>query len=503
MQSIRFRLAVSYSLALTATMVVFGAAVYWERRESGTREAERALAEDQQLEASSALHVLYEQARYTPVVVASPTYGSARDSTYGLVGDVRGFLDGMGTYLFISDEENRLLYVSPKARDLDPRQLVKVQQMLDRYPVQFDSGAVRLADNGPPFHYTIMPVDVDSAGPHVMALVVAGPPRLDVGELQQLLVSMLLLGPLILVASAMLGYWLAGHALQPVEVMIEELEAIQDGRSLHRRLAVPPGRDELSRLADTLNAMLGRVEQSFVALRRFTADASHELKTPLMVLRAGVERSLTHPLTPDDIVASLDETLSQINQMSELVNNLLTLARADEGRANLVLAEADVGALVSDAGETAEILGAERGVTVAVSVPEHRVTLPVDAARIRHLLMNLTTNAIKYTPPGGEVTMELTDHPGELQLTVRDTGIGIAPGDLPHVFERFWRADLARTRTGEHPGTGLGLAIAKWIVEAHGGTIGVQSRPGRGTVFTVTFPTPDTEAAAQTVEGDR
>ena len=460
MQSIRFRLAVSYSLALTATMVAFGAAVYWERRASATREAERALAADQDLAVKSVLGMLYEQAKYSPsIAVSIPTYGSARDSTYNLVGDVRGFLDGMGTYLFLSDEQNRLFYVSPKARQLDPHQLVRVQQMLDRYPLEQDTGTIQLTGSGDPYHYIITPVD--SAGPHVKALVIAAQPRIDTGELQQLLFSMVLLGPLILVASAMLGYWLAGHALQPVEVMIEELEAIQDGRSLHRRLAVPPGQDELSQLAQTLNAMLGRVEQSFLALRRFTADASHELKTPLMVLRAGVERSLTHPETPGDVVAALDETLRQINQMSELVTNLLTLARADEGRASLAVAEADIGALVADAGETAEILGTERGVNVKVLVPPHPVVLAVDAGRVRQLLMNLTTNALKYTPPGGEATLRLEEFPDRVVVTVQDTGIGIAPGDLPHVLERFWRADLARTRTGEHPGTGLGLAIAK------------------------------------------
>ena len=114
--------------------------------------------------------------------------------------------------------------------------------------------------------------------------------------------------------------------------------------------------------------------------------------------------------------------------------------------------------------------------------------LPVDRHRIREMLLNLVTNAIKYTPPGGTVDLSLADQDGAVTLTVRDTGVGIAPGDLPHIFERFWRADQARSRTGERPGTGLGLAITKWIAEAHGGVITVQSRPGRGTVFIVRLP---------------
>jgi len=313
-------------------------------------------------------------------------------------------------------------------------------------------------------------------------------------DLQQILLSMLMMAPLVLVASASLGYWLAGRSMQPVEGMIEELEAIQDGTSLNRRLAVPTGDDELSRLAQRLNDMLGRVERSFVALRRFTADASHELKTPLMVLRAGVERSLTHPQVPGEILPALDETLRQINQMSELVNNLLTLARADEGRASLVLVDTDLRTLVAEAAETAEILGADRQVTVKVELPPYAVMLPVDAARIRHLLMNLVTNAIKYTPAAGHATVRLVDGPETVTMSVQDTGIGIAPGDLPNVFERFWRADISRSRTGEHPGTGLGLAISKWIAEAHGGEITVQSRPGRGSTFTAILPKPAADA---------
>ena len=126
--------------------------------------------------------------------------------------------------------------------------------------------------------------------------------------------------------------------------------------------------------------------------------------------------------------------------------------------------------------------------TVTSRMPDHPVRLAVDRQRIREMLLNLVTNAIKYTPQGGAIDLVLSEQDGAVHLTVRDTGIGIAPGDLPHIFERFWRADPARSRTGDRPGTGLGLAITKWIAEAHGGSITVQSRPGRGTVFTVRLP---------------
>lgn len=223
-------------------------------------------------------------------------------------------------------------------------------------------------------------------------------------------------------------------------------------------------------------------------LRRFTADASHELKTPLTVLRTGVERALTHPTTPPAVMEILDELLVEVSWMSDLVDSLLTLARADEGRAPLLLDKVDLRDILSEVSETASILGEEAAVHVEVDVPDAPAVVEIDRSRIRQLLMNLLTNAIKYTPAGGQVSIDSTSMNGAVVVNVRDTGIGIAPGELPHIFDRFWRADPARSRTGERAGAGLGLAISKWIAEAHGGSITVQSRPKRGTTFTVTLP---------------
>jgi two-component system OmpR family sensor kinase len=303
-----------------------------------------------------------------------------------------------------------------------------------------------------------------------------------------LLRSMLLIAPIILVSAGLVGYWLAGTSLKPVQTIMDEVEAISDGRSLHRRLPVPLSGDEMARLALTVNGMLARLEQSFGSLHRFTADASHELKTPLMVLRAGVERALVHPGTPPEILQSLDETLAQINQMTEMVESLLTLARADEGRAPLAVEECDLRDLVEDVAETAGILGESAGVNEEHTVPSTPVLMAVDKGRIREMLLNMVTNAIKYTRRGGTIALALEEDIEAVTFSVRDTGIGIAPGDLPHIFERFWRADPARSRTGDRPGVGLGLAITKWIAEAHGGSITVQSRPGRGSVFIVRLP---------------
>jgi signal transduction histidine kinase len=197
---------------------------------------------------------------------------------------------------------------------------------------------------------------------------------------------------------------------------------------------------------------------------------------------------MTNPGTPTEALASLEEVLEEIHRMSEMVENLLTLARADEGRARLAVATCDLRELASEASETAGILGEAPGIAVRTEVPDTPVEVAVDRSRIRQLLLNLVTNAIKYTPAGGKVSIGLVDQGDTVALIVGDNGIGIPAADLPHIFDRFYRADPARSRTGERPGAGLGLAITKWIAEAHGGTITVQSRPGRGTAFTVTLP---------------
>ena len=272
-----------------------------------------------------------------------------------------------------------------------------------------------------------------------------------------------------------------------MDTIVDEIEAITDGRSLHRRVVQVPTTEELARLTTTLNAMLIRLERNFLSLRRFTADASHELKTPLTVLRAGVERAITHPSASPALMEVLEETLIEVNRMTEIVDSLLTLARVDEGRAPLHLEPTDFRELLAEISETASILGEQASVNVSMESPNKPIILPLDRARARQLLLNLLTNAVKYTHKGGHVSIKCVKNPESVVLEVADTGIGIAAGDLPHIFDRFWRADAARTR-GQRPGAGLGLAICRWIAEAHGGSIAVQSRRGEGTTFTVTLP---------------
>ncbi len=479
MRTIRGRLVVSYAVALVATMTVFAATIYLVQRAENFAELDARA----QLEADLVAELLADAARGPDSIVVpdpetrNPVLAPRISQVLHVLRDYVIVLGPQGLPLFLSDDAAALPYGSS-------------MRLIELAGAPSGEGHVGLADLGPPageVRYVVRAIT--AAGPRVVRVVSgASTAGLVLGP-QRLLSAMLLTAPLIIGLSVLIGHFLVGRTLQPVDAIVEEVEAISDGRSLHRRLMEPRSQDELARLTDTLNAMLARLERSFVSLRRFTADASHELKTPLTVLRSGIERAITHPKAPPEVMEVLEETLVEVNRMAELVDALLTLARADEGRAPLHLEPVELKDLLSEVSETASILGEQARVSVSVAVPERPIRIPLDRSRIRQLLMNLLSNAIKYTPRGGEVAIDCSQVNGQVVLSVRDTGVGIAPGDLPHIFDRFWRADQARSRTGQRPGAGLGLAISKWIVEAHGGTISVQSRPGRGTTFTVTLPT--------------
>ncbi len=474
MSTIRSRLTFWYTVALTASVIVFGTALYLERRQSSVRELDQRL----ELEADFARRWLIESYNVLHTLI-NP---SDRQLNLGVSANFEGVRD----FLLVFDPKGNTLYINDPVRQLNFAAIERLAALVGTAPPARSTGTAFLPAGEAPVRYVILPVT--GAGDEVGSVMVAARLSAVTFGPDDLLRSMVLVVPIILLASGVLGWFLAGRAMRPVERLMDEVEEVTDGRSLHRRVAVPTAGDELSRLAVTLNAMFSRLEASFANLRRFTADASHELKTPLMVLRVGVERALVHPGTPPEVLESLDVTLEQLNQLNELVDSLLTLARADEGRAPLSLEVRDLGALMMDVAETAEMLGEQHGLRVDVKVPPHPVELPVDPHRMHQLLLNLVTNAVKYTPAGGSVGIALEETGDEVRITVRDTGIGIASVDLPHIFDRFWRADPARSRTGDRPGVGLGLAITKWIAEAHGGTITVQSRPGRGSVFMVSLP---------------
>jgi heavy metal sensor kinase len=303
-------------------------------------------------------------------------------------------------------------------------------------------------------------------------------------ELQELLVVLSTAVPVALVLSGGLAYLLARKALAPMEHLHRMTARITADR-LDRRLPVSNANDELGHLAQTINDMIARLERSFTEIRRFTADASHELRTPLTALRTEVEVALSKPAEAADHHNLLGSILEECEHLTRLTEQLLALAREDTRMTQQAYQPLDLAALVRGVVETMRPLAEAKGLRLCQQ-SAGTLTMRGDAARLRQVFYNLLDNAIKYTPESGEIDIRLERRGVDALVVLRDSGIGIPAEHLPHVFERFYRVDKARSRAVG--GTGLGLSIVHSIVTAHGGQIELDSAPGRGTVCTLTLP---------------
>ncbi len=294
----------------------------------------------------------------------------------------------------------------------------------------------------------------------------------------------LLLSPVVAVLASGGGYWLSSRALRPVDRITRAAQEI-NSNNLAKRLDVAQTGDELQRLSETLNSMLGRLESSFNRITQFTADASHELRTPLALMRTTTEVSLRTSQTAAEYREAQQEVLSELEKTSSLVEKLMLLARADAGVESLQRVPVNVAECLRDACKDGKVLAEAKQLEFVDHIDAQKLFIQGDSHALHRLFLILIDNAVKYTPPGGSVTVSLTGSNGSVITEFRDTGIGISAEDLPHIFERFYRADKARSR--EFDGVGLGLSIARWVAEAHRGSIEVQSTSD-GSVFRVRLP---------------
>jgi heavy metal sensor kinase len=283
------------------------------------------------------------------------------------------------------------------------------------------------------------------------------------------------------------GGFLAGRALAPISRIGETAEAMSES-NLGLRIDINRTEDELGRVATALNRAFDRLQQAFERQTRFTADASHELRTPLSSMLAELEWAQARPRTDAEYRNALQVCTKAAERMRNVVEGLLTLARADADAAPLQQEPVDLAVLAQETVAAVSSIAASRGITIQISGGPAIVS--GDAHRLRELISNLVMNAIQHNQPGGTVTCSISAANGTTSLEVADSGPGIDPQDLPHIFERFYRANKARSRVAG--GVGLGLAISKWIADSHGARIRCESRKGRGSSFTVDFPTPAT-----------
>jgi heavy metal sensor kinase len=303
-------------------------------------------------------------------------------------------------------------------------------------------------------------------------------------DLRQVRQVLFLAMPLLVALAAAGGYLVAKRSLAPLGWMAEQARRIS-GSNLEARLDIGRAAEELEILAAAFNELLARLDQTFDSMRRFVADASHELRTPIAVIRGEADVALSQNRPAAAYRETLAVILDESRRLSRLVDDLLNLARADAGKVQLQQREFYFGDLLQECCRSAQVLASTRGIAVEWQSPED-VPYCGDEELLHRLLMNLLDNAIRHTPPGGRVNVSLETGDSGVRLRVADTGTGIAPEALPHLFDRFYRGDAARSR--QDGGFGLGLAIVKWVAESHHGTVEVASQPGAGSTFTVTLP---------------
>jgi signal transduction histidine kinase len=284
-----------------------------------------------------------------------------------------------------------------------------------------------------------------------------------------------------LVISAIVGAFIAWTAMRPIEKINQTANRIVSAQDLKQRLPTPKTNDEFGRLTITINKMLERLDNFFQAQIRLSADVSHELRTPLTAIRGNVDllrRGVASD--PNELNEALAIIDGELDRMSRIVNDLLLLSQADAGL-SLRMAKVELDTIILDVYRQAQV--SANGVNIQLGHEDQAVVYG-DADRLKQLLINLVTNGIKHTPPGGSITMSLYREPDWIRVVVEDTGRGIAPTALPHIFERFYQAEESE----KIKGTGLGLSIAQWIAKAHGGEITVASELGEGSTFTLWLP---------------
>lgn len=330
--------------------------------------------------------------------------------------------------------------------------------------------------------YRVRVTALDQGGATWLVAVAVATERVD-AAVRRVLVLLLIGGPITLAAAASVSYWLARRALLPVERMTSDAQEIGAGQ-LHERVAVPATRDEIAKLGVTLNAMLDRIEQGVTDKQRLVADASHDLRTPLAVMRAEFDVSLRADDLPVAAREVLESARDEVDRMRRTVDNLLALAQLDDGRLELLTVRVSIGQAIEDAARPLRPLAAAKEQDLLVDGGHWDAQ--ADPQRLHLALTNLIENAIKFSPPGGTVRVVGWQRDGEVGVSVSDEGPGIPPEERERLFDRFYRSDSARENRSA--GTGLGLAICREIAVAHGGRLWVDSVVGQGSTFSLALP---------------
>ena len=421
-------------------------------------------------------------------------YDLADDSLEDRIEDLKNFLEAQKKNATIAkmQEEVSETYLLEHSGDYlelytDGDQLIYRSKFLQTHAVSMPRGEFSkpvfrsVWISGQPFRFTVEKLSVSG---HVYRAITGVPMDDEVDTLRVFRTYLFMLAPLLLLVAAGGGYWLSRRALSPVDALVRTAHEIS-GINLDQRLPKLATGDELQRLSDTLNEMLDRIEKAFLRVTQFTADASHELRTPISLIRTEAELALRRSRGEGEYKEALRGILLEAERTTTIVEQLLALARADSGRETLHVEILNLSAAMREVKENWRQVAEIRNLQFSSSI-EADLFVAGDVMLLRKLADLLLDNALKYTPAPGNVELSLAKINTNAVLAVRDSGPGIAADEQSRIFERFYRIDKARSR--EQGGAGLGLAIAKWIVTQHRGTISVTSQLGDGSTFSIELP---------------
>jgi heavy metal sensor kinase len=439
-RSIRFRLTVWYAAALTAGFALFGAVLWLALRHQLLGDLDRGLEQR-----ANAFERYFREE------------------------DAEGLDDAS-----LRDELQEFSQALPPQSYIDLRDAAGFHV---RYPAAAASQSV------PP---RILRREFTSEGVRYTLEVGASPA--NVTRTLRLLAWILLgLAPLVIGLAAIGGAWLSGRALKPVRDVTNAALTVSV-ENLSGRLPVPETGDELARLAEVLNSMLARLESAVKALSQFAADASHELRTPLSIIRTTAELALRRERPPESYREALQGVAAESARMTQLIEDLLFLARTDANAAEMPRKAIDIREVLERVARDMKPLAELREILLKMALPGEPAVVSGNGPALHRLFLVLVDNAVKYSEPGGEVRLSLAALDGSVRVSVQDFGRGISAADLPHIFRRFYRADPARSGEGH----GLGLSLAESIARAHAAEINARSQPGSGTVFEIVFPARET-----------
>jgi two-component system OmpR family sensor kinase len=318
----------------------------------------------------------------------------------------------------------------------------------------------------------------------VFSIVQVGSSMEDFDETMTKLLIVLIIGiPTSLSGTVMIGYFMAKKALKPVD-QIRKAAIKISSRNLDERIDVGGRRDELARLAETFNDMISRLKDAFLRVNQFSIDVSHELKTPLTILKGETEVALRKERDKEDYKKILKSSLEEVDRMTKIIDDLMFLSKSDTKDTRLNVEDIALRDLIADVCMDMQIFADNKDIALTVNQLED-VHVKGDELKLRRMFYNIVENGIKYTPKGGKVDVASSADDGFVRVDVKDTGVGISEEDIKYVFDRFYQADRSRRREG---GSGLGLSISKWIAEAHKGSIQVESQVSKGSLFSIKLP---------------